>query len=419
MTDEQEKILLEFLRNVLYDPQKAHLDATAFPASDARVMEALQFVAQCAREQQAFGNELAAGDIDTEPPSVENGLAAPLKEMQGALRHLRWQICEIAKGDLVQRIDYMGDIGDAFNSMREKLKERQDELMEEREAITKQNRELDNMQNMITSMALDQSRFIVMTNEECTQVIFRTATAMEFHDEHFRLACELDKRLEECPKRVLRHPVSWEITHVSDQDAEGKYSHYTITSNRIRWQDSYAIAHMVVNDTEEIEQRRKMAQMAFSDVLTGLGNRHYAMQLIQQMQDTKPSFVVVFLDMDYLKYCNDEFGHEEGDRYLISFSELLQSIQKPREICRIGGDEFMVVKEDATAAEMVQQLEELRQKFMAEDVPTGYLFKRSFSYGMVEVKSKDGKTLSDILEEADRKMYDYKISHKKFLMRKH
>lgn len=386
MTDEQEKILLEFLRNVLYDPQKAHLDATAFPASDARVMEALQFVAQCAREQQAFGNELAAGDIDTEPPSVENGLAAPLKEMQGALRHLRWQIREIAKGDLVQRIDYMGDIGDAFNSMREKLKERQDELMEEREAITKQNRELNNMQNMITSMALDQSRFIVMTNEECTQVIFRTATAMEFHDEHFRLACELDKRLEECPKRVLRHPVSWEITHVSDQDAEGKYSHYTITSNRIRWQDSYAIAHMVVNDTEEIEQRRKMAQMAFSDVLTGLGNRRYAMQLIQQMQDTKPSFVVVFLDMDYLKYCNDE---------------------------------FMVVKEDATAAEMVQQLEELRQKFMAEDVPTGYLFKRSFSYGMVEVKSKDGKTLSDILEEADRKMYDYKISHKKFLMRKH
>lgn len=386
MTDEQEKILLEFLRNVLYDPQKAHLDATAFPASDARVMEALQFVAQCAREQQAFGNELAAGDIDTEPPSVENGLAAPLKEMQGALRHLRWQIREIAKGDLVQRIDYMGDIGDAFNSMREKLKERQDELMEEREAITKQNRELNNMQNMITSMALDQSRFIVMTNEECTQVIFRTATAMEFHDEHFRLACELDKRLEECPKRVLRHPVSWEITHVSDQDAEGKYSHYTITSNRIRWQDSYAIAHMVVNDTEEIEQRRKMAQMAFSDVLTGLGNRRYAMQLIQQMQDTKPSFVVVFLDMDYLKYCNDE---------------------------------FMVVKEDATAAEMVQQLEELRQKFMAEDVPTGYLFKRSFSYGMVEVKSKDGKILSDILEEADRKMYDYKISHKKFLMRKH
>ncbi|MCH3968439.1 MAG: GGDEF domain-containing protein [Atopobiaceae bacterium] len=418
MDEKTESLLMEYLRNVIYDPQKAELDLAELPPSHRRLGEALVFLGQCAKEDRSFAKEIMAGNIDVRPPSIENGLAAPMKEMQGMLRHLRWQTREIAKGDYDQKIDYMGDIGEAFNLMSVQLKERQDRLVHERQVLEEQNRELDNMQLMITNLALDEARFIVITDESMTKVIFRTNTARQFRDKNLDLSAMLDGHLADCPSSVHDHMVTWDIEEHTGSDEDARHFHYSIRSYRLHWEDGHAIAHMIVNDTDEFERQAEMEHLAFSDALTNLHNRRYAMQLAASLREKGQAFALAFIDIDYLKYCNDEFGHEEGDRYLVALALLLKTLPGKCSVCRIGGDEFMVLMEDWTASELTHQLEKLRLSFMQQPVPTGYLFKRSFSYGVVGILPDDGTPLSDSLEEADQLMYAYKTSHKKFLIRR-
>ncbi|MEG1425675.1 MAG: GGDEF domain-containing protein [Raoultibacter sp.] len=411
-------LLMGFLENVIYRPEEATLDLDLLPDGLQHLGQGLLFLAECAREQKAFGKSLMRGELDAVPPAADNVLAAPLKEIQGALRHARWQAQQVTKGDYNQRLDFMGEFGDAFNAMTEQLKEREERLCAERKVVEAQNKDLDDMNTLITEMTLDDSRFIVMVDEGAHEVIFETKTAKEFMRPDSPLRENFKNHLFHCPKEVVNHPVVWEYSVEPDSSAGIRKSlHFSITSHRIRWKNAYAIAHMIVDDTEEWDKQGRMKKLAFSDAMTGLHNRRYGMEAIAKLRDDRQSFVVAFIDIDYLKYCNDEFGHDEGDLCLISLAELLSKIASPRDICRIGGDEFLVVKKDCTEKELEDSLFALRAEFMQQAVPEGCRFKRSFSFGIQEVTPDFGRSTSELLELADRKMYTFKKVHRKSLQR--
>jgi len=77
-----------------------------------------------------FIQPLCKGMLSIEPPGTGNILASPFKELHSQLRNLVWQVQQIAKGDYKQRVFFMGEFSDAFNSMVEALEEK-DRLIKE------------------------------------------------------------------------------------------------------------------------------------------------------------------------------------------------------------------------------------------------------------------------------------------------
>jgi hypothetical protein len=88
------------------------------------------------REIHEFIVPLSKGQLEqVKVPPPKNFFASPFKELHSHLQHLTWQVKQVAQGDYTQRVDFMGDFSEAFNSMivalstsEEKLKRKIDEL---------------------------------------------------------------------------------------------------------------------------------------------------------------------------------------------------------------------------------------------------------------------------------------------------
>ena len=94
--------------------------------------------------------------------------------------------------------------------------------------------------------------------------------------------------------------------------------------------------HLLMNQLDEISHL---------DMLTGLNNRRAMSKRMKEIEDSRGTltFGVVNLDLNGLKYVNDNEGHEAGDRLLIQASEVLQKVYYQDDLFRTGGDEFVVM----------------------------------------------------------------------------
>ncbi|MDR2176234.1 MAG: response regulator [Synergistaceae bacterium] len=116
--------LFKYLRNVMYAPSEASLDLDRIPDELQMLGKGLQFFCECAMESAALAKSLSKGVLGAPRPSRQNEMAAPLKSLHATLSHLTWQTQQVAKGDYNQRVDFMGDFADAFNTMVRQLEER-------------------------------------------------------------------------------------------------------------------------------------------------------------------------------------------------------------------------------------------------------------------------------------------------------
>lgn len=101
---------------------------------------------------------------------------------------------------------------------------------------------------------------------------------------------------------------------------------------------------------EELETTNsKLHNLATTDMLTGLYNRHELVRSLQSFMDDvlkgdDPGFSVLFVDLDNFKYYNDTFSHEIGDFLLIEISKILKDNVRDNDVvARYGGDEFVVL----------------------------------------------------------------------------
>lgn len=99
--------------------------------------------------------------------------------------------------------------------------------------------------------------------------------------------------------------------------------------------------------TDMKDRERQLGDMAFKDSLTGAGNRHYLAQLLQSKNN--PPYSIIFIDLDEFKQINDTWGHEAGDEVLVQCTGRLRStIRANDKLVRMGGDEFVILSEDAS-----------------------------------------------------------------------
>ena len=93
--------------------------------------------------------------------------------------------------------------------------------------------------------------------------------------------------------------------------------------------------------TREKESQEKILNMARTDALTGLSNRRYFYEYVENHRGKGP-LTICYIDLDNFKKLNDTHGHQSGDAALMSVSELLKVTFPHDFVTRLGGDEFVV-----------------------------------------------------------------------------
>ena len=158
--------------------------------------------------------------------------------------------------------------------------------------------------------------------------------------------------------------------------------------------------------------QKRIEELAYSDVLTGLPNRLLLAQragaAIAAAQQQGGTFAILFLDLDRFKIINDSLGHPFGDRVLQLVAERLQTCLRQTDmLCRLGGDEFVIYLHggDASIAEAVSRriLDEMLRPFGLD----GMGFSIQCSIG-IALFPHDGLSLDDLIKQADTAMYRVK-----------
>jgi len=149
----------------------------------------------------------------------------------------------------------------------------------------------------------------------------------------------------------------------------------------------------------------------FTDALTGLNNRRRADEYFdRKIEDYTPNMVFILGDMDYFKHINDNFGHGEGDRALMTVSEVLKTVCSDYDafLARYGGDEFCIMWEMSGNKTPQQLIDDIKICLGAEAERLELSYRISMSFGYVVA---DGKmTGTQILDAADKMMYENKAS---------
>lgn len=176
------------------------------------------------------------------------------------------------------------------------------------------------------------------------------------------------------------------------------------------------------NRSVEIEQiiqvqegeQEKLENIAYFDVSTNSYKRAYGMEYLEEsIKRNKNVFSVVFFDLDGLKMVNDKFGHNEGDIYIESVVNVLRNVFGKYMICRMGGDEFMVVLRDTNQFNAIRYAVQAFESIEMMSKISGKPYPMSMSYGVLDVNIKNKLTSEQILEIVDRRMYEFKNNRKK------
>ncbi len=162
-------------------------------------------------------------------------------------------------------------------------------------------------------------------------------------------------------------------------------------------------------------------QLAFVDEMTGLYNRTalehdlrlYNRRKIETLAGLDPftNLVVIIIDLNDLKVCNDKHGHEYGDMYIKDVAKVINDIFVENSKCyRMGGDEFCVIVKEAISININKRISELKYEVdLLNDVDNVFVYKMAIGYA--QYNSDVDYLMEDILKRADENMY----AHKRFI----
>jgi len=166
-----------------------------------------------------------------------------------------------------------------------------------------------------------------------------------------------------------------------------------------------------------VESELNATQQAKHDELTGLLNRRGFLSLAKHnvklalTSHTPISFV--YLDLDYFKAINDNFGHPAGDDVLITFaSQLSEQLQPSDTLSRLSGDEYVLLLNNTNASAAATLIKAFQASIHTYYQTQNSALNVSFSFGVVEFDEHQHHSVEAIIAEADKKMYENK-RHKK------
>jgi len=159
---------------------------------------------------------------------------------------------------------------------------------------------------------------------------------------------------------------------------------------------------------------KRLQTLALTDVLTGLPNRRYGMERLEQewaiaMRAGRP-VCCMMVDIDHFKTVNDNYGHQLGDEALkLVAVSLQQAARKQDVVCRLGGEEFMVICPDSDVHAGYTYAERLRRHVAAQPMHAqGKSLQLTVSIGLTDNANLD--STEAMLHQADTRLYAAKAS---------
>lgn len=152
--------------------------------------------------------------------------------------------------------------------------------------------------------------------------------------------------------------------------------------------------------------------LAYTDMLTGYNNRQLLDKRLEEYAGYGSIITLAFIDVNGLKITNDQYGHMEGDSYLISVTQVLSQVTDGLNIdlFRYGGDEFVMMSSTLSEAEVTYLLDRVNELLNNNSTP----YVRSISYGVVRGNCSDYHKL---IADADERMYQHKHKHYENMVR--
>ncbi|TYR72759.1 diguanylate cyclase [Rossellomorea vietnamensis] len=177
-------------------------------------------------------------------------------------------------------------------------------------------------------------------------------------------------------------------------------------------QKPFLLEELFIRVNRQIERKGFVDHLILVDELTRLYNRKYLRnsftQLCAKQWEEELALSIAFLDLDYFKNVNDQYGHLTGDTVLKEFSRFVQKRIKPEEVLvRYGGEEFVLLSPGISAQKGKERLEKILNEFsaFAFEAEGGQEFTCTFSSGIVEVDAYVSTSLSYWLDMADLALY--------------
>lgn len=162
--------------------------------------------------------------------------------------------------------------------------------------------------------------------------------------------------------------------------------------------------------------------LAFSDSLTLLGNRQYLQRKLDLMDNQKAEdYGVIFMDINDLKFTNDHYGHDSGDKLIRMVASAIKDAVDPAGgFCgRNGGDEFIAVV--SPEGSIFSVAEKIQENLEAQKEKERVKFPVSLSLGLAthselsaeaHLQRKDYVTSDYVIRKADYRMYQHKCQVK-------
>lgn len=181
------------------------------------------------------------------------------------------------------------------------------------------------------------------------------------------------------------------------------------------------LLHIVYGGIHKIQRSERLIskykEAAFTDSLTGLGNRRRFEEEMKRVDEEvfngTQDVALLFLDIDHFKSINDTYGHDAGDAILIELGNRLTKMARTDDmVCRNGGEEFSVLLADCTLSQgFVIGKRYLRQ--IAETpflLPDGSFIDVTVSIGIASTSESKIATSSQLIKKADVGLYVAKRS---------
>lgn len=184
------------------------------------------------------------------------------------------------------------------------------------------------------------------------------------------------------------------LTHCAKEISNGNYD---VSVSFDEKDEMNILAKTFTEAAQKIgKNARKINELAFSDSLTGVRNRHYLNQMLDNWPESVAYTGVIFCDLNKLKFTNDNYGHDAGDKLLCNFANILRSLFHTEDIIRYGGDEFVIIIKGIAQDKFNLLLRDFEKVNKEDDVPYA-------SIGCLW--DKNCTDLQDLINQAENKMY--------------
>ena len=170
---------------------------------------------------------------------------------------------------------------------------------------------------------------------------------------------------------------------------------------------SFGVIWFIIKKKNEVKKIKASDRHKYTDMLTSLKNRNYLNAKMNEWEDCKvfPQSIVM-VDLNNVKYVNDNYGHEEGDQLIIKAASILVNTQlENSEVIRTDGNEFLIYLvgySDRQIATYTKKLEKEMKSLPHE-------FGAAIGYSMI---TDEIKTLDDAINEATLEMITNKEEYR-------